>query len=130
MGRRFVWLFGAAILFAACFEDPSTLISINYSATPPATTSDSSVQLAGEAFRSPPRQGLITVITVSGGAVTVFDTANTFQLFDIDVPLVIGATNRLLVSAADNSGATTNGQREFVVVQQSPILVAAQQDHH
>ena len=130
MGHRFVWLFGAAILLAACFEDPSTFIHINYNTMPPATTTDSSVQLAGEAVRSPPQQGLITVITVSGGAVTVFDTTNTFQLFAIDVPLVSGATNRLLVSAADNSGATTNGQREFVVVQQSPILVAARQDHH
>ena len=130
MGRRFVWLFGAAVLLTACFEEPSTFISINYSTTPPATTSDSSVQIAGEAVRSPPQQGLITVITVSGGATTVVDTTTSFQLFNTDVPLVIGATNRLLVSAADNSGATTNGQREFVVVQQGPILIAVQQDHH
>ena len=124
MGRRFVWRVGAAMVVAACVTEASGLLFINFTTTPPSVTTDSVVQIAGEVVRTPNRQGILTVVTVTGGAETTIDTTNNFLLFLVDVPLNLGATNRLVVTARDTSGATTASEREFMVAQENPSPLA------
>ncbi|UCG85532.1 MAG: hypothetical protein JSW71_16585 [Gemmatimonadota bacterium] len=85
----------------------------------PDTTYEEQVSLSGRVVRSPPMANipLIMVVTVTGGATTVADTANLNGLFDVTIPLVTNADNDLVATATDNAGSTMPDPGRWTVVQ-------------
>ena len=115
----------AALFCAACIEELEGFLYFNWTHTPEDTVSTVEVRIAGQVVRTPPRQGLITVVTAQGGATSVADTVSDFGLFDFDVPLTLNAENQITVSATDNTGATSPEPRTFVVVHRDIAAVVS-----
>jgi hypothetical protein len=108
------------VLGAACLtgDDPILYVVVN---SPVAdTTSDAQVGIGGEVHRSPQLEAAILVVTVTGGAITVVDTANLHGLFTLTVPLTTNAENHLSLTAQDNTGASSVGPWEKTVVHIDP----------
>ncbi len=99
----------------ACSDDDVLYIG-NLTAIPPDTTYDEVIELAGSVVRVPPRNDAILVVTVTGGVVTVVDTANLHDLFSVSIPLNTGQTNFLEALATDNLGASMTSPRTWTVV--------------
>ena len=102
----------------ACITEQQGLLYFSDVTTvPPDTTSEEQVEIAGVVFRTPPRTGLITVVTATGGVLTVVDTANLHMQFSVTVPLLEDAVNYLTLTASDNSGAVAPNPATWTVVQ-------------
>ncbi len=113
-----VFSLAVVLLAVACITEKEGQIFIILNTQPPDTTSDPDVTIAGEAFRDPRRTDPTVVVTITGGLATVVDTTNPFRLFEVTVPLVRNAKNRLSFSASDNTGAVSQNIVEVVIVQQ------------
>ena len=87
------------------------------------------VRLSGRVVRSPPKQDIITTLTVTGGGVSVVDTTDALGVFRTDFPLQRDTENFLLLTAADESGARA-GELSLTIVHQSaaPAPEALQHD--
>jgi len=121
-----VLVFAMAAGFACSDED--ILFLSNFTATPPDTTYDQQIQLAGEVIRVPPVQAAILVVTVTGGVATAVDTANLHGLFSVTIPLITNTVNHLEVNAHDNLGAVMPTPMTWDVVQidtTTPLASAA-----
>ena len=126
-----------AICAFACFlvgnacitEGPAVLYAVVNSSVPD-TTADQQIGLSGYVERTPQKQDAITVVTVTGGAITAIDTTNLHGLFTIHVPLLIDAENHLSLTARDNTGAQTTAAWQRTVVHRSaaPALSAVDWD--
>jgi len=127
MKKSLFTLAAAALLGSACIEELEGFLYFNWDAVPDDTVSTTEVQIAGQVVRTPPRQGLITLVTAQGGASTVVDTVSDFGLFDFNVPLVLNAENQITVAAEDNTGATTPNPRTFVVVHRDAMPLGARE---
>ncbi len=115
--KRSLLLLGATLLFSsACIEELEGFLYFNWTFVPDDTVSTSEVRIAGQVVRTPPRQGLVTIVAARGGATSVVDTTSDFGLFDLLVPLTPNAENQIVVSAVDNTGATSPNPRTFIVV--------------
>jgi len=136
MKRYLVLSLAAATLFGtACLTESDGFLYLTaLSTVPPDTTYESTVRLSGQVVRTPPRQDVVMVVTVTGGEITVADTA-TLQggFFDITVPLnttVGDATdNNLVAIASDGLGSPTPNPWEQTVVQ-IDTTVASQSGSH
>ena len=106
------------LLAVACITEKEGQIFIILDTRPPAVTSDPDITISGQAFRDPPRVNPIVVVTVTGGLSTAVDTTNSSRLFEVTVPLVRNAENRLSFSASDNTGAISRNVVEVLIVQQ------------
>lgn len=126
----------AATLFGtACLTESDGFLYLTaLSTVPPDTTYESTVRLSGQVVRTPPRQDVVMVVTVTGGEITVADTA-TLQggFFDVTVPLMVsvGDTtyNHLVATASDGVGSATPNPWEKTVVQ-IDTTVAPQSGSH
>ncbi len=87
--------------------------------------STDTVRLVGRVVRSPPKQNIITTLTVTSGGVTVVDTTNQFGVFRSDFPLQRDTENILLLTAADESGARTAEVRLTIVHQSAQAMFDA-----
>lgn len=126
--RRLIMVLVSAIASGVACSENDILFLSNFTATPPDTTYDQQVWLAGEVIRVPPSQAAIMVVTVSGGVATAIDTANLHGLFEVSVPLVTNMVNHLEVNAHDNLGAILPTPMTWDVVQidtTTPLASAA-----
>jgi len=105
---------------AACITEADGVLFLSVDTVVPDTTAQEQLTLAGQIVRTPARQGLITVVKVSGGAVTAVDTATLHGLFSVNVPLLTNSDNHLSLTASDNTGAQTTGPWLRTVVQREP----------
>ena len=111
------------LLGAACLTGDDAVLFVAVDPAVPDTTSDLQVGLTGEVWRTPQQESAILVVTVTGGAITVIDTATLHGLFSVTVPLTTNAANYLSLTAHDNTGATTTGPWQRTVVQvEAPLL--------
>ena len=129
MKRYWALSLAAATFFGtACIEESDGLLFITISTVPPDTTFESTVRLTGQAVRTPPRQDVLLIVTVTGGEISVADTA-TLQggFFDITVPLntSVGDTteNNLVATASDGLGSANPIPWEKTVVQIDTTVV-------
>lgn len=107
----------ASLFFgAACLTDAEAVLYVVINHSIPDTTSDAQLGIGGEVFRTPQQQDAILVVTVTGGLITVADTANLHGIFSITVPLATNEVNHLSLTAADNTGASTTGALQWAVV--------------
>jgi hypothetical protein len=109
----------------ACITEPRGILSFNITGAPPDTTSASSVSISGDVVRSPPKQGLAYVVTVTGGAREEKVGTNNFGQFTINVVLKKDMTNVLVMTADDGTGSITQ-HLEFEVVQINPTAESAE----
>lgn len=110
---------GFGLSLFGCITEQSGLLFIEFDRRPYQNPiSDDPVRLMGRVVRTPPKQGIITTLTVTGGGVTVVDTTDSFGVFRTDFPLQRDTENLLLLTAADNSGART-GEFTLTIVHQS-----------
>ena len=117
--------FGCLLVGVACItEGPAVLFAVVNTSVPD-TTSDQQIGLSGYVERTPQKQDVITVITVTGGAITAVDTANLHGLFTVTVPLLIDADNNLSLTASDNSGAQTTTAWQRTIVQRTAVPAAS-----
>jgi len=100
----------------ACITEAAGVLFLSVDTAVPDTTSLGQLALAGQVVRTPARQDLVTVIRVTGGAVTAVDTVNLHGLFSVNVPLLTNSDNHLSLTASDNTGARTTGPWERTVV--------------
>jgi len=120
-------VFACLLVASACItEGPAVLYAVVNSAVPD-TTSEPQIGLSGYVERTPQDQDAIMVVTVTGGAITVADTANLHGLFTVTVPLLIDADNHLSLTARDDSGAETTSAWERTVVHRSAAPAAFSQ---
>lgn len=116
MKRLIAILLVTAASGIGCSEEDLLFIT-DLTAEPPDTTYDEVVELSGTVVRVPPREAAILVVTVTGGVITVVDTANLHDLFTVSIPLNTGQENFLVATATDNLGATMTSPRTWTVVQ-------------
>jgi hypothetical protein len=116
MNRSITVCAAAALLTLGCIQEQQGFLYFNWSSVPPDETSDIEVTIEGDVVRTPPRQGLVTVVTAQGGAATAVDTTANFGLFSLRVELVPNSENRIIVSARDNTGAGSPNNRTFIVL--------------
>ncbi len=95
----------AALTAVACIEELDGFLFLNVSAFPPDTTFNETVELAGSVVRTPARTGLLYIVTVTGGASTVSDTASLHGLFSVTIPLTVDEDNNLIATASDGIGS-------------------------
>ncbi len=107
----------AALTAVACIEELDGVLYLNISAFPPDTTFNETVELAGSVVRTPVRNGLLYIVTVTGGELTVSDTARLHGLFSVTVPLKIGEDNNLTATASDGVGSPTPSPWKKTVTQ-------------
>ena len=110
---------GFGLSLFGCITEQSGLLFIEFDTSPyqnPITAD--TVRLIGRVVRSPPKQGINTTLTVTGGGVSVVDTTDAFGVFRTDFPLQRDTENLLLLTAADESGART-GEFTLTIVHQS-----------
>ena len=107
----------AALTAVACIEELDGFLFLNVSAFPPDTTFNETVELAGSVVRTPARTDLLYIVTVTGGALTVSDTANLHGLFSVTIPLTTDAENHLIATASDGVGSATPSPWKKTVVQ-------------
>ncbi len=97
---------GFGLSLFGCVTESSGLLFIEFDRSPYQNpVSADTVELLGRVVRSPPKQNIITTLTVTSGGVTVVDTTNAFGVFRTDFPLQRDTENLLLLTAADESGA-------------------------
>ncbi len=112
-------MIGFGLSLFGCITEQSGLLFIEFDRRPYQNPiSDDPVRLTGRVVRSPPKQGIITTLTVTGGGVSVVDTTDSFGVFRTDFPLQRDTENLLLLTAADESGART-GEFTLTIVHQS-----------
>ena len=70
-------------------------------------TSADTVVISGQVVRAPPKQRVLTILTIAGGAAPVVDTTTNFGLFRTTVRLGQVGENQLALSAVDDTGAAT-----------------------
>ena len=93
---------GFGLSLFGCITEQSGLLFIEFDTSPYRNpVSADSVELVGRVVRAPPKQNIITTLTVTSGGVTVVDTTNSFGVFRTDFPLQRDAENLLLLTAAD-----------------------------
>ena len=110
---------GFGLSLFGCITEQSGLLFIEFDRSPYQNPiSADTVQLVGRVVRSPPKQNIITTLTVTSGGVSVVDTTNQFGVFRTDFPLQRDTENLLLLTAADESGART-GEFRLTIVHQS-----------
>ncbi|UCD23191.1 MAG: hypothetical protein JSW51_09020 [Gemmatimonadota bacterium] len=112
----------ASLVGTACLEESDGFLYIgNLSSIPPDTTYEETVRLSGQVVRTPPRQDVFLVVTVTGGTITVSDTATQLGIFDVTIPLNLtqGDTtdNNLIATASDGIGSPTPNPWTKTVVQ-------------
>ena len=110
---------GCLLVGTACISDADPVLYLSLERALPDTTSAQQLTLSGEVTRVPARQGLITVVRVTGGAIPAVDTASLHGLFTVNVALLVDSDNNLEITASDNTGAQTVGPYTRTVVQQS-----------
>jgi hypothetical protein len=110
---------------AACVTEADGVLFLSVDTVVPDTTSLEQLVLAGQVVRTPARQGLITVVRVTGGAVTAVDTVTLHGLFSVNVPLLTNSNNQLSLTASDNTGAQTTGPWLRTVVQREAAPAAS-----
>ena len=103
----------------ACITDGPAVLYVVVNTAVPDTTSDEQIGLSGYVERTPQQQDAITVITVTGGAITAVDTVNLHGLFTVHVPLLIDDDNHLSLTARDNTGAQSTSAWQRTVVHRS-----------
>ena len=113
------------VVGAACITEAEGVLYLTVDTDVPDTTSQGQLALAGQFVRTPARQDLVTVIRVTGGAVTAVDTANLHGLFSVNVPLLTNSDNHLSLTASDNTGAQTTGPWERTVVHRDAAPAAS-----
>lgn len=86
------------------------------------------VELVGLVIRAPPRQNIITTLTVTSGGVSVVDTVNPHGMFRTDFALQRDTDNLLLLTAADESGART-GEFRLTIIHQSATQASGALQH-
>jgi hypothetical protein len=117
--------FACLLVGGACITDgPAVLYAVVNTAVPD-TTSDEQIGLSGYVERTPQQQDAITVITVTGGAITAVDTANLHGIFTVHIPLLIDADNHLSLTASDNTGAQSASAWQRTVVHRSAAPAAS-----
>jgi hypothetical protein len=121
--RKSIAILAVACLLAgfACLTGDDAVLYVVVNTVVPDTTSDAQLGISGEVYRTPQKQESIKVITVTGGAITVVDTANLHGLFTVTVPLSTNAANHLSLTARDNTGAETAGAWERTVVHRDSV---------
>ncbi len=123
-------MIGLGLSLFGCITEQSGLLIIEFNRAPYLNPiSDDTGRLSGRVVRAPPKQGIITTLTVTGGGVTVVDTTDSFGMFRTDFPLQRDTENLLLLTAADESGARA-GEFSLTIVHQSvaPAPGALQHD--
>ena len=118
MLKRLIACGTAAILLVgtACLTEGDPVLYVVVNSFVPDTTSEPQLGLSGEVHRTPQEQDAVMVVTVTGGVLTVVDTANLHGIFSLTVPLQTNAENDLSLTAHDNTGATTTGPWQRTVV--------------
>ena len=110
---------GFGLSLFGCITEQSGLLFIEFDTTPYQNPiSADTVRLMGRVVRSPPKQNIITTLTVTSGGVSVVDTTNPLGVFRTDFPLQRDTENVLLLTAADESGARA-GELTLTIVHQS-----------
>jgi hypothetical protein len=96
-----------AVAALTCSDEPAASLFINFTvgSLPDDTVSTPRVNIGGEIVRIPARASALKWVTITGGAQTIVDTANSFGIFDATIPLTENATNMLEFVAGDNTGA-------------------------
>ena len=117
--------FACLLVAGACITEGPAVLYVVVSSAVPDTTSDQQIGLGGYVERTPQDQNAIIVVTVTGGAITVADTANLHGVFTVTVPLMIDADNHLSLTARDNSGAQSTSAWERTVVHRSAAPAAS-----
>ena len=108
MKRITLLVLSTALIAVACIEELDGFLYLgNFSSFPPDTTFNETVELAGSVVRTPARTDLLYIVTVTGGALTVSDTANLHGLFAVTIPLQVGLDNNLIATASDGVGSST-----------------------
>ena len=125
MKRYWALSLAAATFFGtACLEQTEGFLFLtNFSTVPPDTTFEQTVRLSGQAVRSPPRVDVFLVVTVTGGVITVADTATQLGIFDVTIPLQTNADNNLVATVSDGLGSPTPNPWEKTVVQIDTTVV-------
>ncbi len=107
---------GVGLSLFGCITEQSGLLFIEFDRSPyQYPISADTVELVGRVVRAPPRQNIITTLTVTSGGVTVVDTTNPFGVFRTDFPLQRDTENLLLLTAADESSAVPGEFRLTIV---------------
>ena len=97
---------GFGLSLFGCITEQTGRLFIEFDRSPYQNPiSADTVQLVGRVVRAPPKQNVITTVTVTSGGVSVVDTTNSFGVFRTDFPLQRDTENLLLLTAADESGA-------------------------
>lgn len=110
---------GFGLSLFGCITEPTGRLFIEFDGSPYQNPiSADTVELVGRVVRAPPRQNIITTLTVTSGGVTVVDTTNRFGVFRTDFPLQRDTENLLLLTAADESSARM-GELRLTIVHQS-----------
>ena len=121
------WALGlaAATLFGtACLDESEGFLFLtDFSTVPPDTTYEGTVRLSGQIVRTPPRLDVFLVVTVTGGVITVADTATQQGIFDVAIPLQTNADNDLVATASDGLRSPTPNPWEKTVVQIDTTVV-------
>jgi len=115
-------LAAAALVGTACIDESDGFLYLgNFGTVPPDTTYNATVNFNGQIIRTPPRGDAVLVVTVTGGVITVSDTATLQGIFDVTIPLnvVVGDTteNNLVATATDGFGSPTPNPWTKMVVQ-------------
>jgi hypothetical protein len=118
MLKKFMAVCATACLLigATCLTGGDPVIYVVVNSPIPDTTSDEQLGISGYIERTPQLQDAITVISVTGGAITAVDTATLHGLFTVTVPLSTNVDNHLSLTALDNTGASTTRAWERTVV--------------
>jgi len=108
-----------APLGIGCLAESEAVLFITDLSQLPDTTYEEQTRLSGRVVRSPPAAStpIIMVVTVTGGVITVADTANLHGLFDVTIPLITNASNDLVATASDNTGSIMPNPGRWTVVQ-------------
>ena len=117
--------FACLLVGGACITEGPAVLYVVVTSTVPDTTSDQQLGLSGYVERTPQKPDAITVVTVTGGAITATGTVNLHGLFTVNVPLLIDDENHLSLTASDNSGAQTTSAWEKTVVHRSAVPAAS-----
>ena len=119
--------FGLSLL--GCITEPSGRLFIEFDTSPYQNPiSADTVELVGRVIRAPPRQNIITTLTVTSGGVSVVDTVNPHGMFRTDFALQRDTDNLLLLTAADESGART-GEFTLTIIHQSATQASGALQH-
>ncbi len=119
--------FGLSLL--GCITEQTGRLFIEFDRSPYQNPiSADTVELVGRVVRAPPKQNIITTLTVTSGEVSVVDTTNPFGVFRTDFPLQRDTENLLLLTAADESSART-GEFRLTIVHQSATQASGALQH-